>query len=65
MSTYHLVYRGYKIKIMRRDSGWHIEALPPSPAYRYLQLFSFSMDIASEADAIRLIQNAIDRSLET
>jgi hypothetical protein len=61
----HLQYREYKIKIMRSDSGWHIEALPPSPGEPYLQLFSFSADVASEVDAIRLIQNAIDRSLET
>jgi hypothetical protein len=65
MSTYHLVYRGYKIKIMRRDSDWHIEALPASPSYPYLQLFSFSVDVGSDQDAIKLIQNAIDRSLET
>jgi hypothetical protein len=49
---------------MRSDSGWHIEALPPSPGEPYLQLFSFSADVASEEDAIRLIQNEID-SLET
>jgi hypothetical protein len=65
MSTHHLQYRGYKIKIMRRDSGWYIEALPPSPEEPYLQFFSFSVDVASEEDAISLIQNAIDRSLAT
>ena len=65
MPTHHLQYRGYKIKIMRRDAGWHIEAIPRSPAEPYLQLFSFSIDVASEEDAIRLIQKEIDRGLET
>jgi hypothetical protein len=65
MPTHHLQYRGYKIKIMRSDSGWHMEALPPSPEEPYLQVFSFSVDVASEEDAIRLIQKEIDRSLGT
>jgi hypothetical protein len=50
---------------MRSDSGWHIEALPSSPVEPYLQMFSFSVDVASEENAITLIKNAIDRSLET
>ena len=62
MPTHHLQYRGYKIKIMRRDAGWHIEAIPRSPAEPYLQSVFFFLDrFASEEDAIRLIQKEIDR----
>jgi hypothetical protein len=65
MSAHQLQYRGYKIKIIRSDRGWRIEAVPPSPGEPYLQLFSFSVNVASEEDAINLIQEEIDRGLES
>src|SRR5262245_58488920 len=37
MLPQHLEYRGYKIRIMRSDTGWHIQALPRSPPEPYLQ----------------------------
>jgi hypothetical protein len=61
MLAHHLQYRGYKIKIMRSETGWHIEAVPRTPGEPYFQLFSFSADVASEQDAIHLIQKEIDR----
>jgi hypothetical protein len=64
MPAHQLQYRGYKIKITRCDRGWRIEAVPPSPRESYLQLFSFSDDVATEEDAISLIQEEIDKVLK-
>jgi hypothetical protein len=65
MPAHHLQYRGYKVKIMRSETGWHIEAVPRTPREPYLQLFSFSVDVVSEEDAISLIQKEIDGGLDT
>jgi hypothetical protein len=65
MAARQTQYRGYKIKILRRDSGWRIEATPPSPKMPYLQLFSFSVNVTSEEDAINLAEHEIDRILES
>jgi hypothetical protein len=60
-----LQYRDYRIKIMRSDRGWRIEAAPRSPGKPIIQLFSFSEDIVSEQDAISLAQREIDKVLES
>jgi hypothetical protein len=59
-----LRYRDYRIKIMRSDRGWQIEAVPLSRGKTILQLFSFSDDIASDEDAIGLARSEIDKILE-
>lgn len=40
MPAHHLQYRGYKIKIMRSETGWDIKAVPRTPLEPYFQLFS-------------------------
>jgi hypothetical protein len=65
MPAHQLQYRGYKIKIIRCDRGWRIEAVPPSPREPYLQLFSPSEDVATEEDAITLIREKIDGVLKS
>ena len=54
MPHHELQYRDYRLKIMRSDRGWRIEAAPRSPGKPIIQLFSFSEDIVSEEDAISL-----------
>jgi hypothetical protein len=63
MAARQAQYRGYKMKILRSDSGWRMEAIPPSPKLPYLQLFSFSVNVTSEEDPIKLVEEEIDRVL--
>jgi hypothetical protein len=65
MAARQTQYRGYKIKILRSDSGWRIEATSPSPKVPCLQLFSFSVNVTSEEDAINLVEEEIDRVLDS
>jgi hypothetical protein len=58
-----LQYRGYRIKLMPRHSGWRIRARPLSPDKPILADHAFVVAEASEDEAIEQAKRRLDRVL--